>query len=128
MTDTGYNINNGNYSTTSLDINKVIPQSEIQSKILTGNTNAVTHQMVTLSNNYTNTTNYAVFPTVYYGYSGSGGTYDAIDTSSAVHPIIIEDISASEFYWSLGKHTGDNVNITIVFLIVYNLDNLNYAK
>jgi hypothetical protein len=130
MTDTtitGYNTNNGNYSSTSTDIDKVIPQSEIHYKQIFSDDEYKIGSF-TLQNNYTNTTNYAVFPSIYYGYTGSSGTYDSRATSSAVGPIIIYDITSTGFSWALTKTTGQNVDIYLVFLVIYNLDNLDYSK
>ena len=77
--------------------------------------------------NLLNTKKYVVLPTVYYGYSGSGGTYNAKNTSGALHPIVISNITYSQFTWNLEKSTGDNVNIYIIFIIIFNKD-ANYTK
>lgn len=72
-------------------------------------------------------TNYAVFPSVYYGYSGSSGTYNATDTSSAMNTIVISNITSTHFDFHVSKSTGDNVNVFIVFMVVFS-SSLNYSK
>jgi hypothetical protein len=72
--------------------------------------------------------NYAVFPSYYYGFTGSGGTYNAIDSSSALKQIIISNILPGSFAYHLEKSTGNNINLDIHFLIVYDLDYLDYVK
>jgi len=72
-------------------------------------------------------TNYAVFSSIYYGFTGSSGTYNASNTSSALDSMVIHTINDSSFSWVLRKTTGDNVNIYIVFMVVFN-DMLNYPK
>lgn len=58
-------------------------------------------QAMALLHNTTNTTNYSVFPSVYYGFSGSGGTYNASDTSSALNQIVITNRTSSSFHWTV---------------------------
>jgi hypothetical protein len=69
-----------------------------------------------------------VFPSIYYGYSGSGGTYNATNTSGAMKQIVIAGITSTNFSYYFQKDTGDNVNIYINFLIVYQMPNSDYAK
>lgn len=104
-----------------------IPSFEIQYFNLVGNAANVT-QAINLSSNITNTLNYAVFPSVYYGFSGSGGTYNATNTSGALNTIVISNITSSQFTFNLQKTTGQNVNIYLTFLIVYNVENTDYPK
>jgi len=73
------------------------------------------------------TTNYSVFPSIYYGYTGSSGTYNANETSNAIKQIIITGITSSQFTWTLRKTTGDNVNVYLLFLVVYSVSS-NYPK
>jgi len=54
------------------------------------------------------TTNYAVFPTIYYGYSGSGGTCNAADSSTAMKPIVITSITSTGFSYVFEKTAGNN--------------------
>ncbi len=101
------------------------------SEILTvqvGGSDANVSAVVNLANNVYGTENYAVFPSVYYGYHGSGATYNLQATSSALNTIVIGGINVSNFTFSLNKLTGDNVNIILVFLVVYNLPGSNYSK
>ena len=68
-----------------------------------------------------------VFSSIYYGYSGSGGTYNAVSSSSAVSNIIISNITTTSFVWNLVKATGDNDNLYLVFNAVFS-PQLNFAK
>jgi len=104
-----------------------VPSFEFKSFNLGGDAGTVSH-VINLSHNVTNTTNYAVFPSVYYGFSGTAGTYNALGTSGALRPIVISSITSSNFTFNLEKQTSDNVNIYITFLIVYNVANTNYPK
>lgn len=85
-------------------------------------------ETMTLAHNTTSTTNYSVFPSLYYGFSGSSGTYDSFSTSSALHNIVIGGRTDSSFNWSVNKATGDNVNVFLVFLVIYNASNSNYPS
>ena len=100
---------------------------EIVTYQLGGSDNSVSGTLA-LTQNTTNTTNYTVFPSVYYGYSGSSGTYGATQTSGAVCPVVISNITSSSFTWNVEKSTGDGVNVYLVFLVVYNVSGSNYAK
>ena len=73
-------------------------------------------------------TNTAIFPSVYYGYSGSAGTYDLAATSGAMGTIVISEITTGTFRYGLTKGTGDNMNVYIQFLVVYSLVNSDYPK
>jgi len=73
------------------------------------------------------TTDYSVFPSIYYGYTGSSGTYNATATSGAINQIIITGITNTQFTWTLEKTTGDNVNVYLLFLVVYSVSS-NYPK
>lgn len=72
-------------------------------------------------------TNYAVFSSVYYGYTGTSGTYSALETSEVLHTIVISDIQNTQFTWNLIKSSGNNVNIFIIFMVVWN-SSLDYPK
>jgi hypothetical protein len=65
---------------------------------------------------------------VYYGYTGSGGTYNAVDTSGAINPIVISDITSSSFVVNFKKGTGDNVNIYVTFFVAYQIAGSDYPK
>jgi hypothetical protein len=92
---------------------------------LKGNAGDVQETMP-IYHNATSTTNYSVFPSIYYNYSGSGGTYDQFQTSSAIQNIVIGTRASNSFIFALNKATGDNVNCYLVFLVVYNAPISNY--
>jgi len=94
---------------------------------LMGNGNSATETM-TLHHNSANNTNYVVFPSIYYGYSGSGGTYNAQDSSSSLNKFVITNPTASSFSWVTTKTTGDNINVYIVFLVVYGVSSSNFPS
>lgn len=65
-------------------------------------------------------TNYAVFTTIYENLpNGTGGTYNSSNTSSAMKQVIISNITNTAFDWIVRKDTGDNVNCTIIFWVVF---------
>lgn len=105
----------------------VAPHFEFKNVRLTGSGNPVSG-VITLTNNFTNTTNYAVFPMIYYGFTGSGGTYTALQTSGAITPMVISVQTATDFTWNFNKSTGQNVNIELCFLITYDLAGTDFAK
>ena len=111
-----------NYSS---DLRNIFPVVEYHYVKVTGDSSSV-NGTINLINTF-NTTHYAVFTSIYYGYGGSSGTYDAKNTSGAINPVVIYNITESSFEWVLAKNTGDNVNIFIVFMIVFN-DKLDYPK
>ena len=113
-------------STPSLFAN-VAPSFEILTFQLTGNS-ATPSATMTLQHNITGTTNYSVFPSIYYGFSGSSGTYNATGTSGAIQQIVISGITSTQFNWVLSKATSDNVNIFLQFLVVYQMAGTNYPK
>jgi hypothetical protein len=81
-----------------------------------------------LTKNTSANTNYMVFPSIYYGYSGSSGTYDATGTSGAVSVPVISLRTDSSFTWSMEKSSGDNVNIYMTFLVVYGVTNSSFPN
>lgn len=91
---------------------------------LTGNY-PQTMETLPLAQNTTGTIDYAVFTSVYYGYSGSGGTYNAIESAS-ISGVVISDRSESGFTFNLNKSTSDNVNLYLVFMVVYNVTGCDY--
>lgn len=93
---------------------------------MTGNTSSV-NQTMTLSLN-TTTTNYSVFPSYYFGYSGSSGTYNISQTSGALSQILITQRNPGNFQFFVNKTTGDNINVMIVFLVVYNVSSSAYPS
>lgn len=94
---------------------------------LTGNTGSPNVTMQ-LAQNYANTTNYAVFPSFYYNYSGSSGTYNINGTSGTLTELIWSNRTASSFTWTLNKGTSDNVNVYVVFLVVYGVSNSGFPN
>lgn len=93
---------------------------------LTGDASSASGVM-TLTANSTNTTNYAVYTSVYYGYSGSSGTNNAINSAGTMSSIVISSITSTNFTYNLQKGTGDNVNLYLTFMVVYN-NSLDYPK
>jgi len=92
-----------------------------------GNASAVSETMI-LQNNITATSNYSVFPSFYYGYTGSGGTYNIGQTCNALSQVMITGRTSTEFSWYLNKTTGDNTNCVITFLIIYTIGNSGYPS
>lgn len=75
---------------------------------------------ITLNNGGQNSTNYAVFTSIYDNLpQGSGGTYNSSQTSSALHQVIIQTITKTSFQFIINKATGDNVNLTVVFMVIF---------
>ena len=100
---------------------------EICSFNVTGAAANVT-QTIPLQQNTTNTTNYSVFPSIYYGYSGSTGTYDVAQTCASINAIVISGRSNLSFNFSINKATGNNVNIYMTFLVVYGVSSSEYLS
>lgn len=117
----------GNLNVTGQITSATPGNMEILTYQLTGNASTVS-QTMTLLHNTTNTTNYAVFPSVYYGYGGSGGTYSSSATAGTITPIVWTTRTASSFGWTMSKGMGDNINVYIVFLVVYNVSNSSFPS
>jgi hypothetical protein len=100
---------------------------EILYYYVTGSGSSLSEAM-TLKHNTAGDTNYSVFPSIYYGYGGSSGTYDATGTSGAVQIPVINLRTSSSFHFNMEKSTGDNVNIYIVFLVVYGTSTSAYPS
>ena len=94
---------------------------------VTGNAGSVS-QTMELYQNTTGTTNYSVFPSFYYGYGGSGGTYDIGGSCGSVSEIMITERQSGTFGWYMNKTTGDNINIYVVFLVIYNVSSSDYPS
>ena len=94
---------------------------------ITGNA-GTTNETMTLANNVTNTTDYSVFPSFYFGFTGSGGTYNIGGTASALSQCMITARTAANFAFYLDKSTGDNINVFIVFLVVYGVSSSAYPS
>jgi len=111
--------------------NTLIPSFEVLYYHVTGNEDI--DAKMTLQNNIYGTTNYAVFPTVYYGYTGDSGTSTAEETSRRLPPAVIYDITSTSFKFVCviqGSSGGsnENINVYFVFLIVYQIKNTDYPK
>jgi hypothetical protein len=87
-------------------------------------------QAMALQNNTANNTNYAVFATVYDGYTGSSsGTYNNAGSSTALGQVIISLRTPSSFTFTLAHdQTGNNVNVYVQFLVVYGVSNSAYPS
>ena len=109
---------NGNLTVTGSITSPSSSNMEILYYNLRGNAASVQETM-TLAHNSSSKANYSVFPSIYYNFSGSGGTYDANQTSQALHSIVIGAQTASSFNWTINKATADNVNCYLVFLVIY---------
>jgi hypothetical protein len=116
---------NGNLTVSGNITSSSSSNMEILYYQLKGNAANVVETM-TLVHNTTATLNYSVFPSLYYGFTGSSGTYDALQTSSALNNIVIGARTDSSFTWSVNKSTGDNVNVFVVFLVIYNASSSDY--
>ena len=121
--DTEYK--SSNYSNS--DLVKIFPVTSFYYIHFTGgNSFDASRGTVELTTDY-DTTNYAVFSSIYYGFSGSDGTYDDNSTSAAVKTMVIYDIKKTYFKWVFSHGTSENLNIYVVFMVVFNSD-LDYDK
>jgi hypothetical protein len=86
-----------------------------------------TEETVTFSfDSNVDTTDYAVFPSFYYGYTGSSGTYSAMNTSNAIHyEPIVDERTTSGFKIKFKRTNGDNLNIFLTALVVFD-SSFNY--
>jgi hypothetical protein len=91
---------------------------------LTGDGSQATATM-TLANNINGTTNYAVFPSLYYGYSGSGGTYGVFDSYFDIN---VSNFTSTQFFCNIKKGSGDNANVYIQFLVIYDMVGTDFPK
>jgi hypothetical protein len=114
-------------ATQTISNNTLIPSFEVLYYHLTGNANKIAAKM-TLQNNIYGTTNYTVLPSVYYGYTGSSGTYGPRGTSGSITEPVIYGITSTDFRFVFQKDTNDNVNIYIIFLIIYQIKNTDFPK
>jgi len=121
--------NNGVYMIPSAPSvsSKEMPSFEFAYYYVTGNTDKV-DDTIYLSYNRYRTNNYAVFPSVYYGYSGSEGTFNAAGSAKNINHVVIKGITNTSFQFIVTKDNDDNVNIYITFLIVYDIENMRYSK
>ena len=84
---------------------------------LQGNASTV-YETMALQQNITNTTNYVVMPSIYYGFIGSG----------ALNEIVWTTRTSNSFSWTLTKSSSNNVSIYIVFLVVYDVSGSNFPS
>jgi hypothetical protein len=118
------NFVSSNYST---DLVNVFPVTSFYYVSISGTAGGSSSSgTVTLTTNY-GTANYAVFSSIYYGFSGSSGTFDALATSNTCHPMVINTITSTSFEYIFGHGSGDNLNIYVVFMVVFN-PVLDYTK
>lgn len=83
---------------------------------------------ITLNYGGQNSTNYAVFTSIYDNLpQGSGGTYNSSQTSGALNAVIISNITKTSFDFMINKATGNNVNLNVVFMVVFS-SQLSYPK
>ena len=78
-----------------------------------------------LANNINATTNYAVFPSLYYGYSGSSGTYHVFDSYFNIN---VSNFTSTQFFCNIKKGNGDNANVYIQFLVIYDMVGTDFPK
>ena len=115
-------------SNNSLDLINIFPVTQFYVLDFSGNENNGDRSKIISLEPSLNTANYAVFTSIYYGYKGgSSGTYTVYGTSSTMGQIVISDISTTEFKVNFHSGTGDNLNIKLVCMVVFN-DKLNYLK
>ena len=103
-------------------INGVVPQnnmtiSEVVFASITGN--ASSYSGTIGITNPTGANNYSVYPSVYYGSTGSSGTYDASGTAEAIQYIITANRQINNFDFYGYKTDGNNVAIYVQFLVIY---------
>ena len=116
---------NGNKPVQSKKLSSsAMPNMEVLFYHLTGAGSQTTATM-TLANNINGTTNYAVFPSLYYGYSGSGGTYGVFDSYFDIN---VSNFSETQFYCNIKKGTGNNANVYIQFLVIYDMVGTDFPK
>ena len=101
-----------------------VPNMEILFYHLTGDGSEATATM-TLANNINETTNYAVFPSLYYGYSGSSGTYGVFDSFFKIN---VSNFTSTQFSANFQKGSGNNANVYIQFLVIYDMVGTDFPK
>ena len=101
-----------------------MPNMEILFYHLTGSSSQSTATM-TLANNINGTTNYAVFPSLYYGSSGSAGTYGVFNSYFSIN---VSNFTSTQFYANFKKGSGDNANVYIQFLVIYDMVGTDFPK
>jgi hypothetical protein len=107
-----------------------IPSFELRTVQVAGTAGTTfTDKLVTLAHNVLASTNYTVFVSIYFGDTGSGGTYNLTNTSTAITtPLIVHSITATDFKVYFQHTSGDNLNIVLSCLITYNTIGSNFLK
>ena len=87
---------------------------------------------ISLSNNYTNTTDYAVLTSIYQGFNWpsnneDSGTYDVYGTSQNIKNTVITSKTASQFSYSIYFNNSKNANFYVIFMVIYNI-NLDFSN
>lgn len=110
----------GNLTVTGQIVNSVASNMEIVSIQVTGTGGTFTGTLP-LTQNATNSTNYTVFPALYYGYSGSSsGTYSVSGAGASIDgEIMISKRTSSSFVYTFTKGTSDSANYWLNCLVVY---------
>ena len=101
-----------------------MPNMEVLFFHLTGTVEQSTATML-LANNISGTSNYAVFPSIYYGYGGSSDTYHVYDSYFNIN---VSDFTDTQFYCNIKKGTGDAANVYIQFLVIYDVPGTDFPK
>ena len=101
-----------------------MPNMEVLFYHLTDDVDQNTATM-TLANNISGTDNYAVFPSLYYGYSGSSGTYHVFDSYFNIN---VSNFTSTQFFCNIKKGTGDAANVYIQFLVIYDVPGTDFPK
>ena len=101
-----------------------MPNMEVLFHHLTGDNDQNTATML-LQNNINGTTNYAVFPSLYYGYHGSSDTYRVFDSFFNIN---VSGFTETQFFCNIKKNTGDAANVYIQFLVIYDVEGTDFPK
>ena len=101
-----------------------MPNMEVLFFHLTGTVEQETATML-LGNNISGTRNYAVFPSIYYGYSGSGDTYHVYDSYFNIN---VSNFTETQFFCNIKKGSGDAANVYIQFLVIYDVEGTDFPK
>ena len=67
-----------------------------------------------------------VFPSLYYGYSGSSGTL--MKCLTVFFKINVTNFNETYFAFNGLKGTGDNANVYIQFLVIYDVFGTNFKS
>jgi hypothetical protein len=81
---------------------------------------------MTHANNINATSNYAVFPSLYFGQtSGSSGTYGPFNSFFNIN---VAYFTSTDFRANIQKDSGDNANVYIQFLVIYDMIGTDFPK